>query len=310
MPPSNRNRLDERPGTAERFQLGDWLVSPGSGEITRDNTRVRIEPKAMDVLVYLAAHEGEVVSREDLERHVWRGALVGYDAVTGTVIKLRRALDDDARQPRYITTVPKRGYRLLPGLVEGCTSAITAHTPSMPPLARRSSGEEPTTAETRGVRSWRRAASVSALVLALLMAAVVVLVADRRLATNIAERVPELKSIAVLPFRNLSDDRRQDYFAEGMGDDLITSLARFSDLQVIDRESTSLYSETPLEARTIADRLNARYLVRGSVQRMTNQVRITVRLIDTQSGDTLWADSFDDDARRLFEMPELCSSCT
>ena len=79
---------------------------------------VRIEPKAMDVLVYLAGREGQVVSREELERDVWHGALVGYDAVTGTVIKLRKALDDDARHPRYIATVPKRGYRLLPGALQ------------------------------------------------------------------------------------------------------------------------------------------------------------------------------------------------
>jgi DNA-binding winged helix-turn-helix (wHTH) protein len=117
MSQSDSETHEQPRSTSERFHLGDWVVSPDSGEIAKGRAIVRIEPKAMDVLVYLATHEGDVVSREDLERHVWRGAIVGYDAVTGTVIKLRKALDDDARQPRYIATVPKRGYRMLPGVI-------------------------------------------------------------------------------------------------------------------------------------------------------------------------------------------------
>ncbi len=95
------------------FNLGDWRVSPREGRITRGEELVRLEPKVMEVLVYLASRAGEVVTREELERDVWHGALVGYDAVTGTVIKLRKALQDDARKPRLIATIPKRGYQLV-----------------------------------------------------------------------------------------------------------------------------------------------------------------------------------------------------
>ena len=118
MPPSTTGFIEHPLSDTDRFRLGPWLVDPGSGQIAQGETVLRVEPKAMDVLVYLASHQGQVVSREDLERHVWRGALVGYDAVTGTIIKLRKALDDDPWQPRYIATVPKRGYRLLPEVVQ------------------------------------------------------------------------------------------------------------------------------------------------------------------------------------------------
>ena len=100
--------LDQR-----EFSVGDWHVSPLEGVVSRNSENVRLEPKAMEVLVYLASRPGEVVSREDLENKVWRGAVVGYDAVTSTVIKVRKALGDSARESRLIATVPKRGYQLI-----------------------------------------------------------------------------------------------------------------------------------------------------------------------------------------------------
>jgi len=90
------------------FVIESWRVSPAEGVLLRDNDTLRLEPKVMDVLVYFASRPGEVITREELERDVWRGALVGYDAVTATVIKLRKALGDNAKQPRVIATIPKK----------------------------------------------------------------------------------------------------------------------------------------------------------------------------------------------------------
>ncbi len=95
------------------FLAGDWLVSPLEGLLTRGDDIEHLEPKTMEVLVYLAGRPGDVVTREELERDVWRGAVVGYDAVTATILKLRKAMRDDARQPRIIATIPKRGYKLV-----------------------------------------------------------------------------------------------------------------------------------------------------------------------------------------------------
>ena len=96
-----------------RLYIDDWLILPPEGLISRDEQTIRIEPKAMAVLTYLASRPGEVVTREELEKDVWRGAVIGYDAVTSTIIKLRKALQDNARKPRYIATIPKRGYQLI-----------------------------------------------------------------------------------------------------------------------------------------------------------------------------------------------------
>jgi len=91
------------------FFIGEWRVSPTEGVLRRNNEDIHLEPKVAEVLTYLAAHAGEVVTREELEREVWHGALIGYDSVTNTVIKLRRALHDNPRRPRFISTIPKRG---------------------------------------------------------------------------------------------------------------------------------------------------------------------------------------------------------
>lgn len=115
MPPGQDNNIPPQPPDTERLRIGIWSVEPDSGQLISGEEVVRVEPKVMEVLVYLASRAREVVSREELESHVWYGAVVGYDAVTNTIIKLRKALGDSAREPCYIATVPKRGYRSHPG---------------------------------------------------------------------------------------------------------------------------------------------------------------------------------------------------
>ena len=101
------------PNIDKPFQVGEWIADPDSGRLTRDDEEVRLEPKVMSVLVCLAQNPGKVVSRESLESTVWAGTIVGYDAIAGSVIKLRKALGDDSRNPKYVETVSKKGYRLV-----------------------------------------------------------------------------------------------------------------------------------------------------------------------------------------------------
>lgn len=138
---ANPNVPAPRPAEAERFRVGAWVVTPATGEIASAGRVARLEPKTMDVLVYLASRPGEVVSRQDIESQVWRGAVVGYDAITKTVIKLRKALGDRSREPRYIATVPKRGYRLIApvsSVADELSAAGAANAgPTSAPLNRR-----------------------------------------------------------------------------------------------------------------------------------------------------------------------------
>ena len=275
-----------------RFRVAEWVVDPSTYRVSRGKDEVRLEPKVMAVLVYLADRAAQTVSREELEAAVWTGTVVSYDAVTNAVKKLRKVFDDDPAQPRFIETLSKKGYRL-----------IAPVSPAPAPMG--SPGTQPHDGEVISEHRRRRAAP-AAVLLALLMALVAVSVWLRERAPENAGQVggAEPKSIAVLPFRNLTGDPAQDYFAEGMSDDLITSLASFSNLQVTARDSTFFYKDTALKTRELADRLNARYLLHGSVRRTDDDVRITVQLIDAYTDSTIWAGSFDGEANQLFDLQD------
>ena len=273
------------PHKQDEFLVGDWRVHPADDQIIRGDDTVRLEPKMMDVLVYLAKYS-QVVSRRDLERDVWRGALVGDDAVTNTIVKLRRALGDTARNSSYIATVPKRGYRLV-APVTFSQETTERHGP-------------PTAAKARAGIAY----VMAAVVLSTLTLAIIYVWHDSEPVALPSPSYIGPKTVAVLPFRNLRDDPAQDYFAEGLTDDLIFSLSTFSDLQVIARDSAFHYKGTTVTPFELADKLGIEYLVEGSVRRDNERLRIILRLIDSGTGKVLWAQNFDDQVARLFELQD------
>lgn len=270
-------------GNPSSFRLAGWEVEPASNRMQRAGREVRLEPRAMAVLVYLAEHAGQVVSRPELEAAVWTGMVVSYDALTGAIQKLRKAFDDDPTRPQVIETISKKGYRLV-AAVEPETAAQPAR-----PGARH-----------------RWAPSRPRLVGFLLLVAGLLTLALLLQQQGPSEPPPAAgpKSVAVLPFENLTDDPAQAYFGEGISDDLISALARFSDLRVTARESSALYADHALTPGELADRLNARFLLRGSVRRAGGQLRINAHLIDADTGHTLWSDTFEGAHRDVFALQD------
>jgi adenylate cyclase len=269
---------------AERkpLSIGNWHVSPAEDLLQRGDESVRLEPKAMEVLVYLASRPGEVITREELERDVWRGAVIGYDAVTNTVIKLRKALQDDARQPRFIATIPKKGYQLIAPVAESGGGAV----PSAGPAPR--------------ARVWIAGRPVKAL--AGLAALLVLGLAILQLAVH--SRTVDPPSIVVLPFENISNDSRQDYLANGITEDIITDLSRLSGLMVISRATSSSLKEDDLGAKTIGADLGVRYVLKGSIQRLGRKLRVSAQLIDTRTNANVWAQRFDREANQVFTVQD------
>ncbi|MEK7795893.1 MAG: winged helix-turn-helix domain-containing protein, partial [Pseudomonadota bacterium] len=210
----NEQRTGETPSNPARaFSIAGWVVDPPIGRISRGDETAQLEPKVMEVLEYLARRPGQVVGREELEAAVWLGRVVGYDAVTNAIIKLRKAFKDDPRHPRIIETLSKRGYRLVAPVGQPEERTETNET----------AGHDLARAQTRN--RWIRAGAATAL--AVLVAAVGALFWQSPWKAAVGtggDRAP-LQSIAVLPFDNLSGDRNQDYFADGVTDDLITGLA-------------------------------------------------------------------------------------
>lgn len=277
---------------ARTFSIAGWEVDPSIGRISRGDETTQLEPKVMEVLEYLARRPGQVVSRDELEAAVWRGRVVSYDAVSNVIIKLRKAFNDDPRHPRIIETLSKRGYRLVApvGQLEERTETTEI------------AGHDRARVQTRN--RWIRPGAATAL--AVLVAAVGALFWQSPWKAAVGtggDRAP-LKSIAVLPFDNLSGDRNQDYFADGVTDDLITGLAKNSDLLVIARDSAFVYKDQSLDVRQAADKLHVRFVLHGSVRRVGQRVRINAQLIEAASGVHLWAERYDGEMDAVLNMQD------
>jgi TolB-like protein/DNA-binding winged helix-turn-helix (wHTH) protein/Tfp pilus assembly protein PilF len=263
------------------FTVGDWLVDPRANELQRDAATVRLEPKVMRVLCVLAERPGSVVSREDLESRVWAGMVVTSDAVTNTIIKLRKVFGDDSRRPSYIETISKTGYRLIAEVGPGPTATPAPGNPSI-------------------LKVRRPAPWLVPLLIALLLGLWLV-ARDEEIEDVKPEQLPR---VAVLPFENLSADPRQDYFADGITEDLITDLSKISGLEVIARNSAFAYKGSREREQAIAADLDVAYLLKGSVRRSGDRIRINARLTDGRDGDNLWAERYDSRIEDVFDIQD------
>ncbi len=267
-------------------RFGSFELALGSRELRKQGLRIKLQDQPLAVLCLLLEHPGEVVPREEIRQKVWAAdTFVDFDVgVNNAVKKLRQALGDSADAPRYIETIPRRGYRFL-APVEFVYDNVVTPTSSATPA-------EGTPPPARRVVNWKRLAAVG--VIALIATTVLGLV---RLRTRgVRGQAP---SIAVLPFENLSALERNDYFADGMTDAIITNLAQFSGLRVISRTSALHYLRTTKTAPEIGGELGVGAILEGSVVRTGSRVRIDVQLIDAAEDRHLWAQSFERDVQDI-----------
>jgi len=272
----------------EEFKVGAWLVEPSLNSVTCDGTTVRLEPKVMGVLLCLAEHPGQTVSRETLLQAVWPDTFVTDDVLKHSISELRRVFSDDAREPRFIHTVSKRGYRLV-APVEALHKAGNGSSSILHPAGN-------TSGIGRKVWIWAPAVAVAVVLSVWLITAM-----DGRL-RGWAETgsSPVIHSLAVLPLQNLSPDPAQEYFSDGMTDALITDLAQIGSVRVISRTSSMQYKQTKKSLPELARELGVDGIVEGTVQRSGDRVRITAQLIYGPSDKHIWANSFEGDMGNVF----------
>ena len=295
-----------RPSSVVRF--GTYEVSFQSGEVRKAGLRIRVQQQPMKLLEILLEHPGEVVTREELRSRVWADESFGdFDqAVNIAIAKLRSALGDSAENPRFIETLPKRGYRFIADV-----SVVDADArPKRPESAAGDlSATEATEAKDKGDNSkdklqgtglavapkprlWLTRWVIVALTLVLILPILFVLLLRSR------GRVPAgIRSLAVLPLDNLSGDASQNYFADGMTDELITDLAQISALRVISRTSVMAYKGARKPMPQIARELNVDAVVEGTVLHSGDQVRITAQLIEASTDKHLWSQSYEGEFR-------------
>ncbi len=275
----------ESPAT-RNLQIGAWQVDPASGRISREGETVRLETRTLRLLLCLAQRAGQVVSLDDLLGEVWPGVAVTQDSVYQAVASLRRQLGDDPKQPTYIETVPRLGYRMI-ATVRAAPLPIEqedgpASTPSgLPRMVLR--------------RVVWFAAALACLVLA---AAGWAFLSHGKSATpehEVADAavLPPQNSIAVLPFLDLTEGMRDEEFADGMTEELIDRLSKIPGLQVPSATSSFYFKSKQLPVAEIAGELKVRYVLDGSVRKSGGRLRIAARLVRADNGYVAWSESYD-----------------
>ncbi len=280
-------------GIHQPFKLADWYVDPAACRITQGDKIVRLEPKVMEVLEYLASHPDQVISREELEAKIWAGTVVGYDALTSTMLKLRKAFDDSPKNPQIFETVPKRGYRLIAAVYSLNDADDQQQEHSIP---------------TRTIKPlnnfWMRFGILTTIIILIVIVGSKFWYDNRQHTDSTITDTASRLSIAVLPLTNLSEDPTQDYFADGLTNDLITDLTKLSSLIVISRDSTFAYKNSLNDISKIAQELNARYILHGSIRRDYEQIRINLILVDTDTGNNIWAERYDGIIHNIFNLQD------
>src|SRR5712664_1548875 len=294
------------PANSVRFGVFEFDLR--SGELRKHGIRIKLQEQPCQILAILLEHRGEMVTREELQRRLWPSdTFVDFDHSLNTaVMRLREALNDSSENPRFIETLPRRGYRFVAPVeeksatvndstqaqtaqVSASESALAINGPTLPPL---SPGHPVTPAKAGGRVS--RPVLVSATLFLLGIVVTGGLAARYLPKPSVVTEPPDrITSLVVLPFENLSADKDQAYFADGMTDELIAHLAKIRTLRVISRTSSMEYKGTHKTLSQIARDLNVDAVVEGTVLRSGNQVRITAELVQTATDRHLWAETYE-----------------
>ena len=314
---------------ANLYEFGDFQLDAAKRRLRRlDGTPIPLTPRVFDTLLYMVEHHDSVLDKERIMEAVWPDSIVEENNLAQAISKLRQIFGETPGSHSYIMTVPGRGYRFVAEVNEQTEGAVSK------PNAGRGITEEPVreslpeapdetkptdlgtfskpTIERHPLSAkttwlWAAAAiSAIAILATLFFVRHRSLPADTRAPSSPAQAlsvptpIPE-KSVAVLPFDNLSDEKQNAYFAAGVQDEILSNLARIADLKVISRTSANLYkSGNPRNSRDIGQQLGVAHLLEGSVQRVGNRVRFNAQLIDTRTDAHSWAQTYDRDVADLF----------
>jgi transcriptional activator of cad operon len=292
------------------MQLGDWCVDPSLNEIRRADRTVKLEPRAMQLLACLANHPGEVVTVDQLLDTVWKDVVVTPDSVYQAVALLRKALGDDPKKPVYIANVIRRGYRLIAPVTPWVESK-SGHGPGpiiIGPAEVLAPAPTTSSRETLSRPRWHWVALAIALIAGGAFVAGSYVRRNDSRTESLTDPQIRAQSVAVLPFADMSDTKNQQYFADGLTEELIERLASIPRLHVAARSSSSYFGGTHAPITEIARRLGVSYLLEGSVRKAGNGMRITAHMVRGEDGDDLWSETYDRPFSDIFKIQDEIAS--
>jgi TolB-like protein/DNA-binding winged helix-turn-helix (wHTH) protein/Tfp pilus assembly protein PilF len=288
---SAMQEVDDRP---RRLRFGVFEADLRAGELTKHGRRLRLQGQPFQLLAMLLEKPGDLVTREELRNRLWPETVVDFDhGLNKAISKIREALGDSAESPRFVETVARRGYRFLADVTvidrtpDRQLQAVSDRL-AQPSNLGRVEPSEAAGSSKRPLRSfaWRPFGFSLALMLVALFSWTLY---------SRSHAPPQIRSLAVLPLESLSGDASQDYFADGMTDELIANLGQISALRVISRTSAMTYKHARKPLPEIARELNVEAIVEGTVLRSGDRVRITAQLIQVPAEQHIWAQSYEGD---------------
>ncbi len=297
------------------IRFGVFEVDLNAAELRKGGLRVKLPEQPFQILTVLLEKPRELVTREELRNRLWQSdTFVDFDhGVNNAVMRLREVLGDSSDSPRFIETVPRRGYRFIAHVDESPWSA-PSFTPRQPESQKQATPTTEDPAATpalspssiqQGVKGRRRLIIAGIVAIAIFAVAL----AWRYLATQTGTSdVRQSTSVVVLPLENLSGDQEQDYFADGMTDDLIANLAKIRSLRVISRSTAMAYKHTHKPLSEIARELHVDAVVEGTVLRAGDRVRITAELVQVSTDRHLWAETYESQMGDVLALQNRVSS--
>jgi len=269
---------------ADTFQIGDWFVEPELNSLSTNGSTVRVEPKIMQVLVCLAKHANELVSKDRLIQTVWTNTFVSDDVLTRSISELRRCFGDDPKEPRFIETIPKSGYRLI-APVSFVSAKQESHSPEV--------SEDAATPTDKRRSEWLSARVVVTCLFVAALAAVAVYVWNLT-RPGASARSNSLKSIVVLPFKSVGPEVGDEYLGVEIADTLTTRLSGTKQLVVCPPGPARKYSDKNQDPLAAGRELSMDLVLDGSIQRADDRVRMTVRLLRVADGSAVFAEQYDE----------------
>jgi len=301
-------------------KFDEFELDPSRFELRRNGRVLKLERIPMELLLLLLEKDGSVVTRQEIVDHLWgKDVFVDTEHGINTAIrKIRQALKDDPDRPRFVQTVTGKGYRFVAEKNDGKPEppqSMEGRTPRKPALSEVEGSGDPevpgrslTTTDTTEIKpapvSFKKFKLTAAIALCLFAASALTFLFRNRIFPN---QTAQIHSIAVLPLTNLSGDSSQEYFADGMTDELITALAKNRNLRVVSRTSVMQYKGVNRPVRDIARELGVDGILEGSVERSASRVHMTVQLIYAPTDTHLWAQSYNRDETQALSLPEELS---
>ena len=273
--------------TGRVYQFGEFTVDARTGELTHSGERTPLRDQSFQLLLALLEQPGELLTREELAGRLWSaGTFVDFDRGLNKAINhLREALGDSAEQPRFIETLPRKGYRFIAPVscTDDAVEGVAAQIETPPSSPRR----------------WR---PLSIEVAAAIVVIALATGALRMWVNSRSSAHPRIAALAVIPLENLSGDTEQQYFADGLTDALITDLAKMGSTRITSRTSVMQYRGTKKSIQEIGRELNVDAIVEGTVTYAGNRVRVTAQLIQVATDMHLWADAYERDLSSILDL--------